>query len=446
MKNESRNFVITVARLVFSAGIFLAILAVFEEGGFAQAPIDQTTSGTSKTISEKNLENLPRPMKKYEELLKPNPQQRKGTVNDPIVEKGNYPGGRRETYDSSIQNETISTEYDKDNNVVERTEISRYPNGKPRRISTTVYYRDAQKETGLPQEKTETSAVFDERGNITGTTKREIDKNGNWTSDKSEEWKYDEQGRQIEHTIKEDDPNGFSKATGTRVTKKYSGDNDKKGTTAKEKIRRNERTGAWETEFGIPLEKPRQQQAEAPAREPQSASGPAERSDEIMISYPRVELFGGYSFTSEDGDPENTNLHGWNTSVAVNLNEHVAVRGDVSGFHRSEGNSDISKYLVVFGPQFSYRTDSRVRLFARPLFGFAHFKSESELPGLPSPISFSENAFAMAFGGGVDVRVNKHLMVRLGQFDYQPTFFGDARQDNFRFSAGLVFTFGGGNR
>jgi hypothetical protein len=63
----------------------------------------------------------------------------------------------------------------------------------------------------------------------------------------------------------------------------------------------------------------------------------------------------------------------------------------------------------------------------------------------------------MAFGGGIDVRVNERIKVRVFQLDYAPIFSGDRtiavggfgllepalldtkRQDNFRFSFGITF-------
>jgi hypothetical protein len=48
-------------------------------------------------------------------------------------------------------------------------------------------------------------------------------------------------------------------------------------------------------------------------------------------------------------------------------------------------------------------------------------------------------SFAMALGGGLDLRAGKRIAVRLIQVDYTPTFFGSGRQDNFRISAGIVF-------
>ena len=53
----------------------------------------------------------------------------------------------------------------------------------------------------------------------------------------------------------------------------------------------------------------------------------------------------------------------------------------------------------------------------------------------------------MAIGGGVDVRVNDRIAVRVFQADYNPIFlsggnelgFGNTRADNVRFSFGVVF-------
>ncbi len=173
-------------------------------------------------------------------------------------------------------------------------------------------------------------------------------------------------------------------------------------------------------------------------------------TDEVMlVSYPQVELFGGFSYMREDSEPQGFNLNGWNASVAYNINRHVAVRADFSGYYKSEKDqffsNSLRKHQLLFGPQFSVRPNERVRVFLRPLFGLAHVHTEIDSPGLTSPATFSDTAFAMALGGGLDVRVNNRLMVRLGQVDYLPTFFGNTRQDNFRFSTGVVFTFGGGN-
>jgi len=49
----------------------------------------------------------------------------------------------------------------------------------------------------------------------------------------------------------------------------------------------------------------------------------------------------------------------------------------------------------------------------------------------------ADTAFAMAFGGGLDVHAGQHIDVRVIQVDYMPTFFNSTRQDNIRATAGI---------
>jgi hypothetical protein len=57
------------------------------------------------------------------------------------------------------------------------------------------------------------------------------------------------------------------------------------------------------------------------------------------------------------------------------------------------------------------------------------------------------DAFAMAFGGGVDIQINKSISIRPGEVSYLLTRFTNAftntNQHNLRYSAGINFTFGG---
>jgi len=59
--------------------------------------------------------------------------------------------------------------------------------------------------------------------------------------------------------------------------------------------------------------------------------------------------------------------------------------------------------------------------------------------------STSLNAFALTAGGGVDFQISEHLAIRPVQAEYLLTKFMDGasnRQNNFRYSAGIIFRFG----
>jgi opacity protein-like surface antigen len=187
----------------------------------------------------------------------------------------------------------------------------------------------------------------------------------------------------------------------------------------------------------------------APVPEP-APSSEGEKTDEVMlVSYPQVELFGGYSYMREDSEPEGFNLNGWNASIAYNINRHVAVRADFSGYYKSEEDqffsNSLRKHQFLFGLQGSIRPNERVRVFLRPLFGLAHVHTKTDIAGLTSPITFSDTAFAMALGGGLDINVSRRFFIRPFQLDYLFTHFGNSWQHNFRASSGIGFRFGTGS-
>jgi hypothetical protein len=72
--------------------------------------------------------------------------------------------------------------------------------------------------------------------------------------------------------------------------------------------------------------------------------------------------------------------------------------------------------------------------------GFFRGFSAVLLPASNTYFFDDAKSFAMVFGGGIDIRASKHISVRAIQADYNPTFFGQGRQDNFRLSFGVVFT------
>jgi opacity protein-like surface antigen len=157
---------------------------------------------------------------------------------------------------------------------------------------------------------------------------------------------------------------------------------------------------------------------------------------------PKVEVFGGYSYlrVNPGSGFEGINLNGWNASIAGNFNDWFGVVADFSGHYGSPNilgiNVDTNTHTFVFGPRFSYRKNERVTPFAHALFG------GNRTEGSAFGVSLSETGFAMALGGGVDVKVNDKVAIRIAQADYVLTRLGNDNQHHFRYSAGVVFRFG----
>jgi opacity protein-like surface antigen len=156
----------------------------------------------------------------------------------------------------------------------------------------------------------------------------------------------------------------------------------------------------------------------------------------------KADVFGGYQFTSVD-DSLNGNghvaLNGWNTSVTGYLKPNFGITADISGAYGTpnEFGFDVktSDYFYLFGPTFRTTGNDRASLFAHALFGAAHAKGDI------GGITATDNAFAMAFGGGLDLKSTKNISLRVGQFDYLYSHFSGEKQNNFRYSAGVVFHF-----
>jgi hypothetical protein len=201
--------------------------------------------------------------------------------------------------------------------------------------------------------------------------------------------------------------------------------------------------------------------------EPPQAAGRARglgSSDE----YPRVEWFLGYSFwRAMPTSPTNRMgyLHGGSTSVAINVNKYLGIVADFGGYANSKVtlftptagrtvDSDGTAYTYMFGPRISFRGD-RFTPFFHVLFGGAYASAVDITGCTGSPICTplgSNNAFATMFGAGLDIKINRHIAIRLFQGDFLLTNFNfplatggqlQGWQKNVRFSSGVVLRFGG---
>ncbi len=175
------------------------------------------------------------------------------------------------------------------------------------------------------------------------------------------------------------------------------------------------------------------------------AQTPAER--------PSNEFFAGYSYNSADIntltiDPHRTGQNGFNLEYTRNITKHIGLTVDGSAHFHRETRSTTSEtftskrdqYFLLGGLQFKTRSGKGVAPFAHALFGASLFRGfTSNIRAVGNVFTFDDaTSFAMVFGGGLDIHVNKRIDVRMIQADYAPTFFGSGRQNNFRLSVGII--------
>ena len=159
----------------------------------------------------------------------------------------------------------------------------------------------------------------------------------------------------------------------------------------------------------------------------------------------RADIFAGYSYMSADmqgsaGSTSRQNANGWESSFSVNLHKYFAAETDVSGHYRGNllgSGVNIWDYNLLGGPRFNLRP-----AFFHVLFGVNH------LTGNALDLSASQSNFALAIGGGVQVKVVPRYYVRTS-VDWIRTSNNLAdptgprvNQNNFRVSVGLAYHFG----
>ena len=138
--------------------------------------------------------------------------------------------------------------------------------------------------------------------------------------------------------------------------------------------------------------------------------------------------------------------NGVTTELVANVTPHV---GLVTNFAATFANTDfvdalsgqrfrarVSRYTLLFGPRYNWRNSSPFLPYAHALFGVARYQAKFRNNDFTCPDT-SDTAFAMALGGGLDIRAGDHVDVRAAQVDYLPVFFSQKREDGLRFSAGI---------
>jgi hypothetical protein len=162
-------------------------------------------------------------------------------------------------------------------------------------------------------------------------------------------------------------------------------------------------------------------------------------------------------------------LNGGGGGIVYNFNRYIGIKGDLQGYGSTtstfnnvvitnpNGTFTLIPSVSASGNLFTYTAGPQLRLpthtfmpFAEFLFGGAHTNLYTNLiSAAGSHVGNTNNAFAMLVGGGFDIRVSKTISILPFQMDYLLTRFqnplegvGHNNQNNFRFQAGINFTFG----
>jgi opacity protein-like surface antigen len=220
--------------------------------------------------------------------------------------------------------------------------------------------------------------------------------------------------------------------------------------------------------------------------------------------YNKVEIYGGYSHarvqpniktvtidgsafdpcTSAGADILRPNFqtffckrrgfNGFDASITYNFTRYFGIKGNVTGHYKSDRfvdndpneipgrifvdtiNSKERVYNFLGGVQVKdNRKAGRFKPFAHALFGAAvnttrQTQTNPDLPADNFTTRDKVTSFAMKLGGGIDVRVNHKVDIRLVEFDYNPIFTRDFNTTGAPFSISQKggtahnFTIGGG--
>jgi opacity protein-like surface antigen len=211
--------------------------------------------------------------------------------------------------------------------------------------------------------------------------------------------------------------------------------------------------------------------------------------------YPKSEVYTGFTYirVAPSNHVNAFNAVGGLGSFQYNINEAFGIvaefggitNGNISGFGRNFPG-DQTQFSYLFGPRVTYDKTGKFEPFVELLFGGAHNSRSFSVPNTAIPLNpviprgitvepgathtkfrSTQNAFAMAFGGGLDIAVKHGLAVRPFEIDYFPTHFSPFNfstsglpqvnpqvfpgfnttqwQHNIRVSLGVAFRFGGGD-
>lgn len=187
----------------------------------------------------------------------------------------------------------------------------------------------------------------------------------------------------------------------------------------------------------------------------------------------RMETFLGYNFVRfnpNSGYAPSFNANGGSGQFVYNVTPWIGGVVDIGAVNNGTLNQfsvDTTVMDFVAGPRFTFHNRSRFQPYAQALFGGAYSTTSTPITVFPTtgavfppgvivnpnePISArlhaSNTGFAMLVGGGLDIRLNKHVAFRPFEASYYLTRIPSlltgniSNRNNFRYATGVNFLFG----
>jgi len=175
--------------------------------------------------------------------------------------------------------------------------------------------------------------------------------------------------------------------------------------------------------------------------------------------YRKWEFYGGYSALANDNIKNETGnsevdavlegretLRGFNLALTRNFHRYAGVKFDYSlhlredNFTRPAGSGNIDSTFQNFlgGIQIKDNSEDapRFKPFAHALAGVAFQKVDIDSASMPALFGIddfhtNETSFAMAFGGGLDIKLSHKIDVRVIQLDWNLVRHGDQQAGTF---------------
>ena len=149
---------------------------------------------------------------------------------------------------------------------------------------------------------------------------------------------------------------------------------------------------------------------------------------------PKADVSMSYSYLRLGGSG-GVNQQGGAISAAGYFNNWIGIAADLGVYHASPFGLSLNTFTFLAGPRFTANRRGSVSPFVQVLFGGAHLTAST------AGLSAGTTPFAISGGGGVDLRISKHVALR-PQIDYLALRSGGQTLNALRGSFGVVFRFG----